>query len=273
MISFAGGVFTVQGSHTYATGLGTPGDLGNTLCDATAPYYHKAITVSITHESAPVAQAVSDAKISLPEGSAHVAADGSLIVVGTQGDDKIQFEPDGNAPRSVKVQLGSTKLGTFTLGVGGRIVVAALAGDDDIQVAGGIGLDTALYAGPGDDRIKGGGGRNIEVGCEGDDQINAGRLGDLLVGGTGSDRIVGGSGDDLMVAGTIVDMTNIEDDRYFDLVGILTAGRINLPFRAMDDNAVDRLTGAAGVDVAYYNILGAGAKDVFTDKAEFAFDI
>jgi hypothetical protein len=272
-ITFAGGVYTVQGSHTYATGLGTPADFGNTLCDADPPTFHKPITVTISHESAPTAQAVSDATIAIPPASAHLASDGSLIVVGTTGDDKIHFNPVGNQPRTVDVRLGSVSLGTFTVGSAGRIVVAALAGDDDVQLAGAIQVDTALYGGPGNDRLNGGGGRNIEVGCDGDDQLNAGKLGDLLVGGLGSDRIIGGNGDDILIAGLLVDGANVEDDQYADLVGILNAGQVNLPFKAADDGVVDRLTGAAGIDTAYYNFLGAGVKDIFTDKAESAFDI
>ncbi len=79
--------------------------------------------------------------------------------------------------------------------------------------------------------------------------------------------------DAILVAGLIVDGANVEDDQYADLVGILNAGQVTLPFKAADDGAVDRLTGAAGIDAAYYNFLGAGVKDIFTDKAEFAFDI
>jgi hypothetical protein len=273
-ITFAAGVYTVQGDHTYATGLGGPADFGNTLCDANPPEYHKPITVTISHESAPTATAISDAAISIPPASAYLSSvDGSLIVVGTTGDDRISFVPVGNQPRTVNVFLGSTSLGLFTVGAGGRIVVAALDGDDDVQVAGSIDVDTALYAGPGNDRINGGGGRNIEIGCEGDDTLLAGRLGDLLVGGSGADRIVGGSGGDVLVAGTIVDAANVEDDRYADLVGILTAGGISLRFNAADDGVVDRLTGAAGIDTGYFNAAGPGVGDVFTDKAESLFDI
>jgi hypothetical protein len=272
-ITVSGGVYTVTGDHTYATGLGNPADFGNTLCDATPPKYHKAITVTINHENAPKATAVSDAVISIAPGTAHLSNDGSLIVVGTAGDDKIQFTPVGNQARTVNVKLGSTDLGTFTVGTGGRIVVAAIAGNDDVQVAGSINVDTALYGGPGNDRLNGGAGRNIEIGCEGDDELLAGKAGDLLVGGLGSDHIVGGNGNDILVAGTIVDGANVEDDQYVDLVGILSAGQITLPFKALDDGAVDRLTGAAGIDTAYYNFQGGGIQDIFTDKAENAFDI
>src|SRR5262249_9759745 len=144
-------------------------------------------------------------------GSAHLASDGSLIVVGTSADDKILFNPVGNQSRTVNVKLGSTSLGTFTVGSAGRIVVAAMGGDDDIQVAGGVRVDTVLYGGPGDDRIKGGGGVNIIVGCEGNDTLTGGNGGDVIIGGVGSDRIVGGNGADVLIAGSLVDSSNNED--------------------------------------------------------------
>src|SRR5439155_23749597 len=169
------GVFTVTASHTFAGGLGRPEDFGNTFCGATPPSYHKPIIVTIGHESALTATATSDATITIKPGSAHLASDGSLIVVGTTGNDQFVVNPaPGNNPNAVTVLLNSVSLGTFTLGPGGRLVVASLAGDDDIQVAGGIGLDAVLYGGPGANRIKGGGGRNIEAGCDGSNTLTGG---------------------------------------------------------------------------------------------------
>ena len=215
-----GGVFTVSGSHTFAVGLGTPSDFGNSFCDADPPSYHKPITVTVSHEAAPTAQAGSDAEISLKPGSAHLAAEGSLIVVGTPADDSVVINNVGGNTRTVTVQLGSGVLGTFTVGPAGRIVVAAMGGNDSVQVAGGITVETVLYGGPGNDRLKGGGDRNILIGCEGDDTLLAGNLGDLMVGGAGADRLVGGNGDDQVVAGLLLDGDNNEDDRYDDLVAI-----------------------------------------------------
>ena len=271
ILSVAAGVFTVQGGHTYATGLGLPGDFGNTFCGAVPPSYHKPIKVTITHEGAPSAQATSDAIISLPPASAHLAG-GSLIVVGTTNDDHIMVTPVGNSG-AVNVRLNSTSLGSFTLGVGGRIIVAALAGNDDIQIAGGVRLDTVLYGGPGDDRIKGGAGRNIEVGCEGNDMLIGGHSGDLLIGGAGADRIIGGHGNDIFVAGNIVDSSNNEDDRYNDLVSVLNAGLIPPPLHAAADGAQNVMTGASGFDTFYGHFQGAGILDLVTDKNGILFNV
>src|SRR6185369_2844219 len=114
----------------------------------------------------------------LPPAAAQLAG-GSLIVVGTTSNDKFQFTPVGRSG-GVSVKLNNANLGSFTLGAGGRLIVAAMAGDDDIQVAGGVRLNTVLYGGPGDARINGGGGQNIEVGCDGNDDLLGGNQHDLL---------------------------------------------------------------------------------------------
>jgi hypothetical protein len=266
-ITQSGTVYTVSGSHTYATGLGLPDDFGNTFCDANAPSYHKPIIVSISHESAPLAQAVSDAKISLPPASAHLAG-GSLIVVGTTGNDQFVLNPVGNTG-AVNVMLNSVSLGQFSLGAGGRVIVAAMDGNDDIQVAGGVRLNTVLYGGPGNDRIKGGGGQNIEVGCEGNDSLTGGNQHDLLIGGAGSDDLNGVAGGDIIVSGIFVDSTHAEDDKYSDLVSALNGG----PIIAIDDGAQDILQGASGSDTFYYHFQGGGITDIVHGKTDTRFNI
>ena len=266
-ISLSGGVYTVQGSHTYATGLGKPDDFGNSFCDANPPHYNKPITVTISHENAPTTAANSTARISLPPDSAHLAG-GSLIVVGTTGDDRILVNPVGNTG-AVQVFVNSGSLGTFTLAANGRIIVAALAGNDDIQIAGGVRVPSVLYGGPGNDRIKGGGGRNIEVGCDGNDTLIGGNAGDLLIGGSGSDRLVAGQGNDILVAGNIVDSLLNEDTKFSDLVSILNGG----PVHALGDGGQDTLTGGGGADTFYYHFLGTGPFDTLTGKGGVSINI
>jgi hypothetical protein len=266
-ISLSGTLYTVTGSHTYATGLGLPDDFGNTFCDANAPSYHKPIKVSIAHEAASIATTVSDAKISLPPASAHLAG-GSLIVVGTTGDDQFVLNPVGNTG-AVNVMLNSHSLGSFALGAGGRVIVAAMAGNDDIQVAGGVRLNTVLYGGPGNDRIKGGGGQNIEIGCEGNDNLTGGNQHDLLIGGADSDTLNGVAGGDIIISGILVDSTLAEDDKYSDVVMVLNGG----PVTAIDDGARDVIQGASGKDTLYYHFLGSGVSDVVDGKVEFRVNI
>jgi Ca2+-binding RTX toxin-like protein len=134
-------------------------------------------------------------------------------------------------------------------------------------------VEAVLYGGPGNDRLMGGGARNILIGCEGDDTLLAGNLGDLMVGGAGADRIVGGNNNDLLVAGILTDASNTEDDKYDDLVAILSAGGISAPYHVADDGAVDRLTGSAGTDSFYGNFFGLGVLDVITDRTDDVFDL
>jgi Ca2+-binding RTX toxin-like protein len=267
-ITLAAGVYTVQGSHTFAVGLGLPDDFGNTFCGGDPPSYHKAITVTISHEAAPTAQATSDATISIAPGTAHLAG-GSLIVVATTADDHVVINPVGNTG-AVRVALNSQDLGSFTLGSAGRIIVAGLAGNDDIQVAGGVRLGTVLYGGPGNDRLKGGNGTNILVGCDGNDELIGGNGDDLLIGGNGADRLIGGAGNDKLVSANIVNpITLVEDTKFSHLVAALNGG----PIMADDDGDVDVLTGAAGTDTFFYNYTGNLPLDIVTDKAEIAFDV
>jgi len=126
-----------------------------------------------------------------------------------------------------------------------------------------------LCGGPGNDRLNGGNGPNILVGCEGDDELIGGLLNDLLIGGDGADRLNGGHGDDILVAANIVDpITLTEDVKYSDLVVALNGG----PIIVDDDGDVDKLTGAAGTDTFYYHYLGNLPLDIVTDKAEVAFN-
>src|SRR5204863_97485 len=104
------------GSHTYATGLGLPDDFGNTFCGGDPPSYHKAIVTTITHEDALKAKATSDAKISLPQASAHKASDGTLIIIGTTGDDSILVNASAVTAKDdgvTDVLTGSSGIDTF----------------------------------------------------------------------------------------------------------------------------------------------------------------
>src|SRR5213078_1254620 len=92
-----------------------------------------------------------------------------------------------------------TDLGTFQ--PTGRIIVNGLAGNDDIQVAGGVTVSCWLDGGDGNDRLKGGSGNNVLLGGAGDDLLVGGNDRDILIGGTGADRIVGNAADDILVAG------------------------------------------------------------------------
>ncbi|MDB5301487.1 MAG: hypothetical protein JWO87_3150, partial [Phycisphaerales bacterium] len=257
------GSFSVRGSHTYATGLGSPGEFGSTFCDGTPPHYSRPIIVTISHELAPTATAVSTAVIAVPPNSAFLTFDGNLIVVGTAGDDQINVTPVGNTGR-VNVQINNTKFGPFALAPSGRIVVAALSGNDDVQVAGGVRLPTVLFGGPGDDRLKGGHGPNIEVGCDGNDLLIGGNANDLLIGGAGADRIIGTAGDDTLVAGITSEDYNTllaYQSNYNLLIGNVT-----------DDGSKDILTGSSGNNVFFGHFQGLGVLDIVNGRPGTQFN-
>src|SRR5439155_9437407 len=124
----------------------------------------------------------------------------TLVVTGTPGNDRILFNPGGGAGGTVKGLVNDLPQGTFS--PNGRLIAYGGAGDDDIQVAGGISLPAWLYGGDGNDRLKGGAGNNVLEGGNGDETLIGGRGGNLLIGGLGADRIMGNAGDDVLIGGT-----------------------------------------------------------------------
>jgi hypothetical protein len=249
------GVYTVVGNHTYAVGTGNPADFGNTFCDTGVPGYDRAITVTISHESATDAFAVSDAAISLTPATAHLAG-GNLIILGTTGKDKIDVTKDDHVVNGAKVKINDVNLGTFSVGAGGWIVIAGMDGDDDLEVHDDVKINAAIYGGPGKDKLEGGGGQNIVVGCDGNDEIEGGKLNDLLIGGMDADKLSGKEGDDILVAG-IVTSGGVEDSNFGHLQAILGGAA----FTAADDGAVDEVHGEGGNDIFYVHVTGGGVLD------------
>ena len=97
-----------------------------------------------------------------PRDGTHVI----LAVGGSLGNDDITISPGGSNGQ-LAVTLNGSSLGSFAAPGGtsfSRVSVFAQAGDDDIQVAGGITLPAWLYGGDGDDRLKGGGGDDVLLG-------------------------------------------------------------------------------------------------------------
>lgn len=232
----------------------------------------------------------------------------ALFVTGTSGDDKLSINAGKN---SGDVSVAVNKLPTGTFHPTGRLVVRGGAGDDDIQVAGGITLPAWLYGEDGNDRLKGGAGANVLLGGAGDDLLVGGSNRDLLIGGTGADKIVGNESDDILIAGVTAFDANdaalaavmaewTSGRSYADRVRNLrgeSAGRAsaftlrangevylavagNAAGRAAtvnDDGDADTLTGDQGLDWFLFNADGENGskKDKATDlsAAEFADDL
>jgi ELWxxDGT repeat protein/autotransporter-associated beta strand protein len=223
-----------------------------------------------------------------------------LVISGSDGDDVIRVRT-GVGPDTINVAINGREYqvnirGTAALPID-RIVVYALAGDDDVRVQDDIGISAWLYGGAGDDRLKGGSGNDVLLGGEGSDRLLGGDGRDLLVGGLGGDRLVGKAGDDILVAGTTAYDNSSEalaavmaewtsSRNYATRVANLRGGgsgpRANGMFflkahgpgaTAFDDGAVDRLTGSDGADWFFANL--GHNKDRITDlqAGEFADDL
>ena len=230
---------------------------------------------------------------------------GRLVIVGTDGADDIKVNPGGGAAE-IKVKLNGIQQ-TF-LGVT-SIVIYANAGDDDVQVVGGLRLPAIVYGGAGNDSIKGGAGDDILIGGDGNDLIVGGAGRDLIVGGFGADRIVGDAGDDILIAGSsifdandaalaliLAEWTSARTyaQRVANLWGDATSstfsqranggiflaveGSYGRARTVVDDLVVDVLTGSDGTDWFFVNLDGDGddrKKDKVTDlsAAEYVDDL
>ncbi|MEX2139004.1 MAG: hypothetical protein WD894_07065 [Pirellulales bacterium] len=200
----------------------------------------------------------------------------ALVVGGTLASDSIVFNPGATAGE-VAVSLNGASLGTFQ--PTGRLIVYAQAGDDDVQVAGSLGLIAELHGQAGDDRIKGGAGHDILLGGDGDDLLVGGGGRDLLIGGTGADRIVGNADDDILIAGS----TAYDEDHValsaimaeWTSAGDYTTRTANLASTfsglSLDDGTKDVLTGSSGQDWFFAN-LEAGVLDKITDLSADEFE-
>jgi hypothetical protein len=201
----------------------------------------------------------------------------SLSVTGTPGDDKILFNPGAGNGGTAKALVDNLAQGTFS--PTGRLIAYGIAGNDDIEVAGGVTLPAFLYGGDGSDRLKGGGGNNVLVGGTGNNTLIGGSASNLLIGGSGSSTLIGGSGDDLLIAGTtaydandaalaaiMAEWTSGRDyaTRIANLSGtgsgprnngndFLNAGGPNTT--VFDNGAVDVIKGGSGMDWFFANVV------------------
>jgi Ca2+-binding RTX toxin-like protein len=118
-------------------------------------------------------------------------------VTGNDGNDHIHFTSGG---QEIQAQVGVFPNGRFD--PTGRLVAYGVAGNNIIQVDGGITLPAWLYAGPGNHLLQGGASNDVLVGGGGNDTLIAGGGRDLLIGGSGVAQLVGNSGGDILIAGT-----------------------------------------------------------------------
>jgi RTX calcium-binding nonapeptide repeat (4 copies)/PKD domain len=206
----------------------------------------------------------------------------ALVVGGGTGADAISVSPSSGG--TVEVLLGGVSQGTFS--PTGRILIYGGAGDDTIQVAGGVSLPAWLYGGDGNDTLSGGAGDDVLLGDSGNDQLTGGQGRDLLIGGAGGDTLNSNAGEDILIAGTtafdgkhaalaaiMAEWTSERSfaDRLANLRGTGSGPRNNGDYflkvsgqdvTVFDDAAVDVLNGASGTDWFFANLSGGVALDL-----------
>jgi hypothetical protein len=179
-----------------------------------------------------------------------------LIVTGNDGNDHIHFTPGG---QEIQAQVDGFPNGRFN--PTGRLVAYGMAGNNVIQVAGGITLPAWLYAGPGNDLLQGGGGNDVLVGGGGNDTLISGKGRDLLIGGAGAAHLVGNSGDDILIAGTTA-----FDNNEAALAAIMAEWTSNRSYADRVANLSGTGTGPSS-NGSYYLIASGPSATVFDNGA------
>src|SRR6266511_1752310 len=179
--------------------------------------------------------------------AAHLTASlsgGVLRIEGTTHADRIVVRQAGgrvSVDHAVIQVRGHGQARSVSAAVVKKVEVRGLGGDDRILLDT-LHIPTEVWAGAGNDLVRGGAGHDKIHGGAGNDRLFSGAGNDLLDGGAGNDRLDGGAGNDRLLGGAGNDI----------LVG--GAGNDVLLGGAGDD----RLDGGAGNDRLY----GGTGKDV-----------
>ena len=239
-------------------GVPTAGSLSESHVYADGGIY--TITVRVEDDDEGVAIATTTAVIT--GAGIH---DGVLQIIGTQEDDHVNVNEQGNGLIKVHADfLPSGNHKTFEADAVDRIYMVLCYGNDHATIAGSIDKPAIVDGGPGNDHLNGGGGSNILLGGLGDDMLIGGQQRDILIGGGGADRLVANPGEDLLIGnGTTFDSGPetsplANDQALLDLLDIWNgerefADRVDALFdegllEIVEDDADDVLTGASGED-------------------------
>ena len=234
---------------------------------------------TITYTATDVDGAVASSSITV-SAVPFAIIDGDLVIGGTTGDDDITVSVVGDNYRvNVNGEFGEFAIADVT----GEIIICGDDGDDNITVAVAVNAATQIFAGAGNDVVRGGGGNDfIEAGL-GDDDVS-GRAGDdrvlgedgndTLRGGAGDDLLFGGAGDDIATGGDGSDQLrgdegddtlrgNIGNDLVFGGVGddTLSGGLGQDEVFGMDGD--DEIRGDAGADI----LSGGNGNDILNGGA------
>jgi Ca2+-binding RTX toxin-like protein len=148
-----------------------------------------------------------------------------------------------------------------------------------------------VFAGKGNDNVKGADGPDLLVGGDGDDMLVGGGGRDLMIGGLGADRLVGNTDDDILIAGytaydagdhalchildewTSANSYNARVQNVQNGTGLTHGFRLNGNDGAgqtvFNDDSQDVLTGSQAQDWFFANLSAdnGGPLDTVTDQA------
>jgi Ca2+-binding RTX toxin-like protein len=145
-----------------------------------------------------------------------VNEDGVLRIVGTTLGDKISIDlgkgdrrDDSGDQLRVHATFGHSGKkndapeveNLFDLDEIQSILMQLGDGDDRVDIHEKVLMDATIYAGPGRDTVKSGGGDDMIFGGEDDDDLSGGDGSDSMDGGPGEDQIDGGEGNDVLHGG------------------------------------------------------------------------
>jgi len=266
-----------NGSVTFAPGESSKTVAVNVINDVT-PEADETLTVTLTASLPAGLGEPSTAALTIVNHnvvSASLAPDPwngtkqALFVNGTEGPDALSVLA---ARGTVTVQSEGTTIGTFRQKQFTRLIVAAGAGDDRVDVTGLFKKPVQLSGGDGNDVLAGGKGKDVLLGGPGDDQLSGSGGNDILIGGDGADALHGGQQNDLLVAGS----ANWETDpasllrlslvKNSPKVYAVRSRQGAVPpldgTGVTPDTAADSLTGETGTDWFF-----ADATDALTDRS------
>ena len=131
--------------------------------------------------------------------------DGVLYIVGTDGKDDVDIKLTGknNDQLDVKTKLAKGSgpaqpnpvQQNLVLNAANidRIVMLLCGSDDKAKLHKDVLIDAEMHGGDGNDKLDGGGGRDLLFGEAGNDNVSGGRNSDVVVGGDGDDNLNSGS--------------------------------------------------------------------------------
>ena len=221
---------------------------------------------------------------------------GSQIIVHTNSGPDTVFSA---GPYTIVSPTGPNHTNEPHTGNIAKIRIHLCGGDDHATVSSGVIPGVIIFGEGGNDHINAGKADAIVLGGDGDDDLVGGAGLDLQIGGNGADRIVGGAGDDILIAGytsydkdadgndavneralkAIMSVWNtnnsyvnrvaaVQDTNapYNLLVDTATTGSGNRTQTVFSDNDEDKLTGSAGYDLFFANLVADDDVATVLDK-------